>query len=224
MASDLARARVERMRGGGPSAWQATTVGMTLAGCVVGGFLVGWWLDERLGTSYWTPVIGLFGVAAGFREVLVTVQRLGKTQERERAEREQERRDARDTQRVLGYGASPRNVNAPHENEERGATHNSSGNGNDAPARPAQVERIWKIPPPPRPGHERTGEAGENVSHDARAVDEVVHDEAVMEQARAEPADVEPADLEDETSTARLIERLLNQDPKHRNEGTDQPQ
>lgn len=62
-------------RGGG-SMWNLLTVGTVLVACVVAGFLLGSYLDRKLGTSPWLTVVGvLLGTAAGFVELFRTVSR-----------------------------------------------------------------------------------------------------------------------------------------------------
>ena len=62
-------------RGGG-SMWNLLTVGTVLVACVVAGFLLGSYLDRRLGTSPWLTVVGvLLGTAAGFVGLFRTVSR-----------------------------------------------------------------------------------------------------------------------------------------------------
>lgn len=52
------------------------TVGTVLVVCIVLGYLLGSYLDEKLGTSPWLVVSGvLLGTAAGFVELFRTVSR-----------------------------------------------------------------------------------------------------------------------------------------------------
>ena len=49
------------------SIWNLLTVGTTLVACIVTGYLLGSFLDRKLGTSPWLVVVGvLLGTAAGF--------------------------------------------------------------------------------------------------------------------------------------------------------------
>ena len=62
-------------RGAG-SMWNLLAVGTVLVACVVLGFLLGSYLDRKLGTSPWlTVVCVLLGTAAGFVELFRTVSR-----------------------------------------------------------------------------------------------------------------------------------------------------
>lgn len=64
----------ERPRGGSP--WSYLWVGWVLVLCIVLGYFVGNWLDEKLGTAPWLMVTGFFlGVGAGFTELFRTVSR-----------------------------------------------------------------------------------------------------------------------------------------------------
>lgn len=52
------------------------TVGTILVACIVCGYLLGAFLDKRLGTSPWLVVAGVFlGTAAGFVELFRIVAR-----------------------------------------------------------------------------------------------------------------------------------------------------
>jgi len=54
-------------------------VGIVLAVSIIGCFLVGYYLDRRLGTLPWLSIVGLvLGIAAGFREVMRIVRRFAK--------------------------------------------------------------------------------------------------------------------------------------------------
>ena len=51
-------------------------VGMVLVACIVLGYFLGRYLDEKWGTDPWLSVTGFFvGAAAGFRELFRTVSR-----------------------------------------------------------------------------------------------------------------------------------------------------
>lgn len=50
--------------------------GFTLAGPVIAGFVLGWWLDNRFGTQHWVLILGLLGVFSGFRELFVLVKKV----------------------------------------------------------------------------------------------------------------------------------------------------
>jgi ATP synthase protein I len=61
---------------GGGSMWNLLTVGTVLVACIAAGYLLGSFLDRRLGTSPWLVVVGvLLGTAAGFVELFRTVSR-----------------------------------------------------------------------------------------------------------------------------------------------------
>lgn len=61
---------------GGRSLWSLLTVGTALVTSVVLGYLLGSYLDRRLGTSPWLVVAGvILGTAAGFVGLFRTVSR-----------------------------------------------------------------------------------------------------------------------------------------------------
>ena len=56
--------------------WNLLTVGTGLVACIVTGYLLGAWLDRRMGTSPWLVVVGvLLGTTAGFVGLFRTVSR-----------------------------------------------------------------------------------------------------------------------------------------------------
>ena len=69
---------MRRTRAMGSSGLQAATIGWVLAGCVFLGFFAGSWLDGHFKTQYWTPILVLLGVVAGFREMFVTLAEVSK--------------------------------------------------------------------------------------------------------------------------------------------------
>lgn len=91
LASQLAKARLERIKGGGVSGAQASSIGLTLVGCIIAGAGAGWWLDKRFGTAYWTPILFLVGVAAGFRQMMLTIRDANALEARRKAEQKSER-------------------------------------------------------------------------------------------------------------------------------------
>ena len=68
--------RLARITMGGPKAAQASTIGFVLVGPMIGGFLLGWWLDQKLGTQFWVLILGLLGVVGGFRELFATLKKM----------------------------------------------------------------------------------------------------------------------------------------------------
>jgi ATP synthase protein I len=71
-------------------ALSASSLGLELGLAVALGLLVGWYLDQRLGTAPWMMLLWLaFGLAAGFRGVLRAVREADRAAD---AEREEQRR------------------------------------------------------------------------------------------------------------------------------------
>ena len=70
------QSRLVRLTQGGPKGAQASAVGMVLAGPIIGGFLIGWWIDQKFGTQFWVLILGLLGVFSGFRETFMLLKNL----------------------------------------------------------------------------------------------------------------------------------------------------
>jgi F0F1-type ATP synthase assembly protein I len=130
LASDLAKARMDRIKGGGVNGAQASSIGLTLVGCIIAGAGAGWWLDNRFGTQGWTPILFLVGVAAGFRQMMLTIRDTNKWEARRKAEEKAERAantsSAGESSVTEGFG----NVEAEPQTER---------------IRP----RVFQVPPPP---------------------------------------------------------------------------
>jgi ATP synthase protein I len=64
----------------------ASSIGLELGLSVAIGLLVGWWLDQHLGTQPWLMLLWLvFGLIAGFRGVVRAVKRADRAAEQEEA-------------------------------------------------------------------------------------------------------------------------------------------
>lgn len=60
----------------GYNALNASSIGLELGLSVAIGLLVGWWLDQRLGTQPWLMLLWLvFGLIAGFRGIFRAIRR-----------------------------------------------------------------------------------------------------------------------------------------------------
>lgn len=60
----------------GYNALNASSVGLELGLSVAIGLLVGWWLDQHLGTQPWLMLLWLvFGLVAGFRGIFRAIKR-----------------------------------------------------------------------------------------------------------------------------------------------------
>jgi F0F1-type ATP synthase assembly protein I len=114
-----------RMRAMGSSGWEAYTVGFTLVGCIVAGAGLGYLLDNHFKTSFWLPVLFLFGVVAGFREMFLTLKRIDAEQKRKRAKEDANR---------TSYTPPPLSDQSEVLKSE------------------IKRERIFKVPPPPISG------------------------------------------------------------------------
>lgn len=70
------RDRFKRMRG--------LAVGLSIPSLLVAGPLVGWligtWLDNRLGTAYWMVILIIAGTLAGFKAMIDMLIKLGREQ------------------------------------------------------------------------------------------------------------------------------------------------
>ena len=71
----------------GSGGWEGYTVGFTLVGCIVAGAGAGYLLDAHFKTSYWLPILFLVGVAGGFREMWIVIQRVQKQEDQKRREK-----------------------------------------------------------------------------------------------------------------------------------------
>ncbi len=70
----------------GYHALSASSVGLELGLAVGIGLLVGWWLDQHLGTQPWLMLLWLvFGLVAGFRGVVRAIKRADNAAAREEA-------------------------------------------------------------------------------------------------------------------------------------------
>lgn len=121
-----------RLKAMGTTQWEAYTVGFTLVGGILLGAGTGWWLDQKFGTSFFLPVLFLVGVLGGFREMLLTIQRIN---------RETARRQKADSGPLAGSG------NADIEASD------------SAPAEKPRAEKVdplhFSVPSPPSPSWER---------------------------------------------------------------------
>ncbi len=64
----------------------ASSIGLELGLSVAIGLLVGWWLDQHLGTQPWLMLLWLvFGLVAGFRGVVRAIKRADNAAAREEA-------------------------------------------------------------------------------------------------------------------------------------------
>jgi F0F1-type ATP synthase assembly protein I len=114
--------RTRAMSSGGSSGWEATSIGFTLVGCIGACTGLGYWLDSHFKTGYWTPILFLVGVVAGFREMFAILGRITKEQERKK----------RDEREAVKLAPPPSQVEETSKAPER--------------------ERIFKVPPPPVAG------------------------------------------------------------------------
>ncbi len=117
--------RTKAMSSNGSSGWEATTIGFTLVGCIAAGAGLGYFLDNHFKTSYWTPILFLVGVGAGFREMFLVLGRISK-------EQEQKKREKAEQVRLAPLPNLSQNAAIKSESQAR--------------------ERIFKVPPPPQAG------------------------------------------------------------------------
>jgi len=66
---------------------EASAIGLTLVGYIAGGFLLGQWLDGHFKTSFWMPVLVLFGTGAGFRDIIKLVSVMSKRAKEDSSDR-----------------------------------------------------------------------------------------------------------------------------------------
>lgn len=129
----------------GTSNWAASSIGFVLVGYIVAGAGAGWWLDSRLKTSYWLPILFLVGVAGGFREMF----RMLKVAQRIDADR----RKVADSRRRQAPPVSSAEQEAGPETVRR--------------------ERIFEVPPPPFLDNE-VAKAKPKAKTDSEGIDDLI--------------------------------------------------
>jgi hypothetical protein len=127
------------------SGWAASSIGFVLVGYIVGGASIGWWLDSRLKTSYWLPILFLVGVAGGFREMFRMLKLIQQMDAAKRKETESRRRQAPPVSTVE-MEATPESV---------------------------RRERIFEVPPPPFLDNE-VAKAGPSQRTDSEGIDDLI--------------------------------------------------
>lgn len=151
--------RTKAMSAGGSSGWEATTIGFTLVGCIAAGAGLGYFLDQRFGTGYFTPILFLVGVGAGFREMFLVLGRISREQNQKKAEKAEQTR--------LAPSPIP---NAA------------------VVAEPLQRERIFKVPPPPIVGETHAeGEKTEAGKTEPESVEDLI--ERLLNEPKSDEPD-----------------------------------
>jgi hypothetical protein len=69
----------DRLSSSAINSLDASLIGFVMAGCIGVGYFAGNWLDGKLGTTYWTPILVIVGVIAGARQMWITVSRIRKS-------------------------------------------------------------------------------------------------------------------------------------------------
>jgi hypothetical protein len=197
LASELAKSRLNRVSQMGISGLAASTIGLVLLGCVGLGYFAGAWLDKRYGTAFWVPTLTFLGMAAGFREMFVTLKRLSASSKWPAAPTSDDTIGATTTRKTAAAKAGATHAEMRHVDSGQAGQHETITN-----AATEQRPRIFHVPPPPLPEFgSQTSDATKDVEH---------ADDA--EQHEGEPA----ASVANETE--RLIEELLNENESRRNE------
>jgi F0F1-type ATP synthase assembly protein I len=170
--------RINRTRAMGSQGLAAAAIGWVLVGCIALGFGVGAWLDSRYSTSHWMPIGVLVGVAAGFREMFIT---LGQVSQKPKPRSQEQGRIA--------------GVSEPRSPSER-AVHAQAA----AEAEAGRQERrsgLFAVPPPP------FLEQGQK-QPPAPSADEVrerLVPPSLLQETKGEPMKGEPMKGETETSS-----------------------
>jgi len=128
---NLKRARQQGLRG-----LEASVIGLVLVGCIAVGSGLGYWLDQRLGTSYWLPILFLVGVAAGFREMFRTISKMNQVRQSEMETSKQETGE----RSIFGQTA----LSSPAVNAAK--TKQEADEAKEDRPRP----RLFSVPPPPQ--------------------------------------------------------------------------
>ena len=171
---DLAKARVARLSGMGAGGLQAMSIGLVLGGCVAAGYFIGAWLDNRFGTGFWMPIGVFMGMAAGFREMFLTLKRISALTKWPGA--------SASSREVIGQANAQENVAASRDRTQAtGSDQNSA-----APVEPAARRRLYQVPEPPLPSFEQDKNRSErDVSTTAQSlrVDEPANDDVQRDEA-----------------------------------------
>lgn len=166
----MARNRLSGATAGGV---EASLIGLTMAGCIGVGYLIGNWLDGKLGTTYLMPIFVVLGIIAGAREMWRTVSRI--------------RRSFSD-----GTFDNPRVSQATPAQEPRTSKQNRAVIAEPSHRKP----RFFHVPPPPAPqGDGNVAPAPGNSDGPAQHEDEALEKQlAQLRQLQQEIDSLEPKD------------------------------
>lgn len=140
----LAKSRVERLQSGG-GAMQASTIGFVLAGSIAAGFFLGSWLDARLKTGFWMPLLTVLGVFGGFFQMLQILKQIDEAARREDAQAKRNR-----------VAKAPDSKAQNAERRSRAAVPSEAQSATEAEEERTRP-RIFAVPPPPTASFERDG-------------------------------------------------------------------
>lgn len=162
-----------RLSGVTATGLEASLIGLTMAGCIGVGYLIGNWLDGRLGTTYCTPIMVILGIIAGAREMWLTVARIRKS-------------FSDGTFNSSGHSTGSNPPEMPQMKSNRAAI------AEDDHRKP----RFFHVPPPPAPG-----ETSDNSprSEGQEALENSLENQ--LSQLRKLQQQIEAADEEDSSSS-----------------------
>lgn len=152
----------------------ASLIGFVMAGCIGVGYFAGNWLDGRLGTQYWTPILVIVGVVAGARQMWITVSRIRKS--------------------FSSSGFDKLNVSEFRKNEAQDAQKlNRAAHADPSHRKP----RFFNVPPPPEAQGENALVA-ETEKADTENVDKTFEDQ--LSELRHLQQEINQVDNEESTS------------------------
>jgi F0F1-type ATP synthase assembly protein I len=183
LAADLAKSRAARVSGAGTTGLQAMTLGLVLGGCVAVGYFAGAWADGRFGTTLWTPVGVLLGMAAGFREMFLTLKRISAQTKWPGAAA-----SSRDSELS---GAVTDAANAGRTAESKAST-TVSGSGE---TEPKARQRLFQVPEPPTASFDSPPAAKPVPAADTNEGDSAAGEDVLRELMGAEAYDRLQAEL-----------------------------
>jgi hypothetical protein len=122
----------------GRSGLAASTIGIVFLACISLGYFGGAWLDRKLGTTIWTPVLTVFGMLAGFVETFRTLRQITRESKWPGA-------------KAPGEGADETEGTVDFDRTTQANAIGSPQNETTESAPTEVRQRLFNVPPPPLP-------------------------------------------------------------------------